>query len=380
MSDLPPKFAIALHTLAMERHVLNEPKTLTVQVEEIGMFGERLETENLAFNPVRAGGKLRIDWSREVDIAPGGRAWDALDATLRDDGSWAALRFTVRDVADATGRALGGSAVDLRKLLEAGRDEAEGKLRELTLKEASGGVAGQLTVSIVALDAMRRVRAEARAPAAEGTEEGQLAASLARTLKREAAEASISAEVRAQREREGVARRDAEETARLVAAMANVVGATLQLEVVAARGLAAKDSHLFSADSSDPYVIVAFAGETIGKTEVVAETTEPTWECDKPGKPERPTRITTAHGRPSHRRYTISKELDPITLVREVEYDGNALTLRILDANTFRADVPLGEVRIRMRQLADGRPRSDWHRVAPCPGCDDPTGAASHLT
>ena len=32
-----------------------------------------------------------------------------------------------------------------------------------------------------------------------------------------------------------------------------------------------------------------------------------------------------------------------------------------------------------MRQLADGRPRSDWHRVAPCPGCDDPTGAASHL-
>ena len=56
MSDLPPKFAIALHTLAMERHVLNEPKTLTVQVEEIGMFGERLETENLAFNPVRAGG------------------------------------------------------------------------------------------------------------------------------------------------------------------------------------------------------------------------------------------------------------------------------------------------------------------------------------
>ena len=89
MSDLPPKFAIALHTLAMERHVLNEPKTLTVQVEEIGMFGERLETENLAFNPVRAGGKLRIDWSREVDIAPGGRAWDALDATLRDDGAWA---------------------------------------------------------------------------------------------------------------------------------------------------------------------------------------------------------------------------------------------------------------------------------------------------
>ena len=86
------------------------------------------------------------------------------------------------------------------------------------------------------------------------------------------------------------------------------------------------------------------------------------------------------HGRPTHRRYTISKELDPITLVREVEYDGNALTLRILDANTFRADVPLGEVRIRMRQLADGRPRSDWHRVAPCPGCDDPTGAASHLT
>ena len=84
MSDLPPKFAIALHTLAMERHVLNEPKTLTVQVEEIGMFGERLETENLAFNPVRAGGKLRIDWSREVDIAPGGRAWDALDATLRE--------------------------------------------------------------------------------------------------------------------------------------------------------------------------------------------------------------------------------------------------------------------------------------------------------
>ena len=39
--------------------------------------------------------------------------------------------------------------------------------------------------------------------------------------------------------------------------MANVVGATLQLEVIAARGLAAKDSHLFSADSSDPYVIVA---------------------------------------------------------------------------------------------------------------------------
>ena len=53
--------------------MLNEPKTLTVQVEEIGMFGERLETENLAFNPVRAGGKLRIDWSREVDIAPAAR-------------------------------------------------------------------------------------------------------------------------------------------------------------------------------------------------------------------------------------------------------------------------------------------------------------------
>ena len=104
--------------------------------------------------------------------------------------------------------------------------------------------------------------------------------------------------MRAQREREGVARRDAEETARLVAAMANVVGATLQLEVIAARGLAAKDSHLFSADSSDPYVIVAFAGETIGKTEVVAETTEPTWECDKPGKPERPTRITKLTGAP----------------------------------------------------------------------------------
>ena len=66
----------------------------------------------------------------------------------------------------------------------------------------------------------------------------------------------------------------------------------------AGRGLAAKDSHLFSADSSDPYVIVAFAGETIGKTEVVAETTEPTWECDKPGKPERPTRITTLTGAP----------------------------------------------------------------------------------
>ena len=93
MSDLPPKFAIALHTLAMERHVLNEPKTLTVQVEEIGMFGERLETENLAFNPVRAGGKLRIDWSREVEVAPGGRAWAALHATISDDSAPGALRF-----------------------------------------------------------------------------------------------------------------------------------------------------------------------------------------------------------------------------------------------------------------------------------------------
>ena len=98
-----------------------------------------------------------------------------------------------------------------------------GKLRELTLKEASGGVAGQLTVSIVALDAMR-MRAEARAGCGRNGG-GQLAASLARTLKRKRRKprsrrrCARSASAR-------VARRDAEETARLVAAMANVVGAT----------------------------------------------------------------------------------------------------------------------------------------------------------
>ena len=150
------KVAITVSTLNIALARLQAPKTITIHIEEIGMFDAPLETKRLAYT----GSRLPIDWSREVEVAPGGRAWAALHATISDDSAPGALRFTVRHETEANGsRVMGGAALDLRKLLEQERDQAEGKLRELILKEPEGGVMGQLTISIIALDAMRKVRA-----------------------------------------------------------------------------------------------------------------------------------------------------------------------------------------------------------------------------
>ena len=137
------KVAITVSTLNIALARLQAPKTITIHIEEVGMFDAPLETKRLA-----------------VEVAPGGRAWAALHATISDDSAPGALRFTVRHETEANGsRVMGGAALDLRKLLEQERDQAEGKLRELILKEPEGGVMGQLTISIIALDAMRKVRA-----------------------------------------------------------------------------------------------------------------------------------------------------------------------------------------------------------------------------
>ena len=124
-----------------------------------------------------------------------------------------------------------------------------------------------------------------------------------------------------------------------------VIGAEIDLTVVAGRGLVAKDGGVFSKKSSDPYVKVVFVGSELGKTPTITKSLDPEWN------------------------HTMKFVLEG----RRFRTDAD-LVLGLWDFDKTSGDDSMGEVRLRMADLLHGSVVDKWCGVTASPGCTKVSG------
>ena len=156
-------------------------RSVYVQIEALQMSEVPLETPNVIIK----GGTAAFEYSRAIDLAPGNRAWNAVALalstkeevplrrairrnSLRNSAQFSEsarlivsqedsdVYFTVRDA--ATKASICEAFVNLESMLAAGKDEVSS---QRPLKDAADSVVGRLTVTVTALDALRKVKAAA---------------------------------------------------------------------------------------------------------------------------------------------------------------------------------------------------------------------------
>ena len=158
-----------------------------VQIEALQMSEVPLETPNV----IMKSGTASFEYSRTIDLAPGNRAWNAVALALstkeevplrpRNPQFGAIRRNSLRNSAQfsesarlivsqedsdvyftesdaATKASICEAFVNLESILAAGKDEVSS---QRPLKDAADSVVGRLTVTVTALDALRKVKAAA---------------------------------------------------------------------------------------------------------------------------------------------------------------------------------------------------------------------------
>eukprot|EP00854_Cymbomonas_tetramitiformis_P021345 gene21345-25651_t len=125
-----------------------------------------------------------------------------------------------------------------------------------------------------------------------------------------------------------------------------LVGAELDLTVVAGKDLAAKDKSWFGKGTSDPYVIVSIGKDRLGKTKTIEKNLSPEWN-------------------ESFKRHFTPSELTPTA----------EIVLSIFDWDMASSDDPMGEVRIKLEALSSGHVRASLlmrHSIALEKGASHP--------
>ena len=56
-----------------------------------------------------------------------------------------------------------------------------------------------------------------------------------------------------------------------------IIGAELDIEIIAGKNLVAKDRSLFGKKSSDPFVVISCGSRTLGTTRVIDKSLDPVW-------------------------------------------------------------------------------------------------------
>ena len=128
-----------------------------------------------------------------------------------------------------------------------------------------------------------------------------------------------------------------------------VIGAEVDLTIIAGRNLVAKDGSgllkLGKNRTSDPYCVVRHMGKLLGKTQDIKKCLDPEWNA------------------------TFKFHLEG----RSWRPD-ESIVLAIYDFDTFSNDDPMGEVVIPLRSLMGGLVVERWFPVQNCVGCKDAKG------
>jgi len=129
----------------------------------------------------------------------------------------------------------------------------------------------------------------------------------------------------------------------------DVIGAEIDIKILAGRNLVAKDGSGFLGlgknKSSDPYVVISYSRKQLGKTKVIKKTLNPTWD-----------------------------ETFKFMLEGRSFRPAEDVVLDVFDHDKSSADDPMGQVRLTFRQLASGQVIDNWFPVQPTQGCKDATG------
>ncbi|KAK3267060.1 hypothetical protein CYMTET_24357 [Cymbomonas tetramitiformis] len=124
-----------------------------------------------------------------------------------------------------------------------------------------------------------------------------------------------------------------------------LVGAELDLTVVAGKDLAVKDKSWFGKGTSDPYVIVSIGKDCLGQTKTMEKNLSPEWN-------------------ESFKRHFTPSEFTPTA----------EIVLSIFDWDMASSDDPMGEVRIKLEALSSGHVTERWYRVTGVPNCSKVSG------
>ncbi|KAJ1621945.1 hypothetical protein T492DRAFT_886092, partial [Pavlovales sp. CCMP2436] len=131
--------------------------SITSVAVEVDVMGLRQPAERTKSESLLRREKLAFDFGTNIELLPGSREYArvarALKSGVKTDTE---VRFTLLDMGGPTPLVLAESSVVLEQMLTRGRDK-DGE--PLQLSSARGELVGELTVSVLCVDTLRRVKA-----------------------------------------------------------------------------------------------------------------------------------------------------------------------------------------------------------------------------
>ena len=140
----------------------DKPRSVAVRIEALGMEdGEQLETRAI---PPTGTQPVRFNWNHTLQLNKGQPAWDALGRAIDEsqaNSSPINLFFIAID--GSNGTEVGEASYDLAPLLKPYAQESS-REQQIQVKNRQGGIVGQLSVRVKALDALKLLREDANPP------------------------------------------------------------------------------------------------------------------------------------------------------------------------------------------------------------------------
>ena len=154
---------IKINELRLQMGARSAPRNVAVRVEALGMEdGQRLETRGMP--PAGGNTPIRYNWSHTLSLSRGSASWEALSRAVSDaTASQGPMRFFFVVIDASSGTEMGEANYDLAPLLKEYAREAASQ-QQLQVKDKSGGVMGQLSIRVKALDALKLVRDASQPP------------------------------------------------------------------------------------------------------------------------------------------------------------------------------------------------------------------------
>ncbi|KAL1511984.1 hypothetical protein AB1Y20_005260 [Prymnesium parvum] len=138
------------------------PRSVRVRTDFLGLPEPHEILETAAVVPPSDGGRMRLDWAYDLPLRPGSRAW----AELRPPGNDMTRRLMLFVEEAASGAPLGDAFLSLEPLRHAA---AERPLQTLQVLDREQNKIGEITVEMLALDAVNAVLREPSPTNSAGT-------------------------------------------------------------------------------------------------------------------------------------------------------------------------------------------------------------------